>query len=136
VAGGNPASWVVEAIRTAGPAREVRAYAPANCSAWALREAGAEIALGESIAREQRRRGLEPGEDDLEGRFTAESIAALCEQADYVEEHAELPAADEVDDFDADLRGYPSTGPVFGCVPVYSKIRSTVAAVSAVPARK
>ena len=90
--GDHPAVWITAVMRDAGRPRVVAdGEAPAQSSPWALREAANELRIGMAIG----------GDDEVaEG-----AIDALLDQADYMNENGEFPAADELAGYDAELAG-------------------------------
>ena len=88
--GDHPAVWITAVMRDAGRPRPVAdGEAPAQSSPWALREAANELRIGVVIG----------GDDEVsEG-----AIDALLDQADYMNENGEFPAADELAGYDAEL---------------------------------
>ncbi|MBF6302814.1 hypothetical protein IU459_35575 [Nocardia amamiensis] len=100
----DPATLIVTAIRNAGPQQPVQHRAPAQCSAWALREAAAEMQLSEDINSAPRHARLTDDQPDTQGEFIADAIDELLGHADYIEENATLPTENQLPDYDRHLQ--------------------------------
>jgi hypothetical protein len=103
---GHPAAWIVDAMRHAGEAQAIDGETPAESSPWALREAANEMRIGLSTTADALA-GMpddERAEEEAEREHAHREIDELLQHADYIErERSQLPAADELADYHAEL---------------------------------
>lgn len=95
----HPAEVVAAAARRAGAPRPFDHAEPGNSSAWALLETAAELRIG---AMAQQSAGVSADDLEDEFRFADELIDAAEHFVDNV--GGDLPGADELDEYDADLQ--------------------------------